>query len=166
MWPSASRFCVPGADDSDSDACVWMINPGWVNEKQGWGSAVVRMADENAKGLLNPYLTGTKAEGNGVSSPLLAQMPSYDNARIRAQRGAFIAFGEEPRALERLIVEDAESERKEGHHVYGRPVVIPRESLQNIRKELDRAGVSEGIIYPDLSGLCKELGRHLDGLDG
>ena len=41
--------------------------------------------------------------------------------------------------------------------------MIPRAHVATIRKELAISGISESLIFPELSGLCREIKRDFFG---
>lgn len=148
----------PGSgQDPDCDACVWVLNPGGVNERVFDFSNAVVMEDGNAEFLLAPYLHGLRADDpENKNRNLLAVIPEYVTERLRAQRGAFVAFGEDKDALEKLITNTSI------HPPLGRALVIGREVVHKLRRELDLAGVGESTVFPDIDGLCAELARRRD----
>ena len=142
------------------NACVWMLNPGQLNQKSHWGFSYVVTVDDSDKAatvLLNPYLHASAPEASpGVFAQPLAIIPEYVSPRLRAQRGAFVAFADDESALVRKILEDSATSP---HAPLARPVVISKEYLASIEQELDMAGVAESTIFPDVGGLCEELAR-------
>lgn len=138
----------------ESDACVWLLNPGELNQR-GWGfSDVVVVAEDDASELLNPVLRGTIAEKDGKPVALLSLIPEYVTDRLRAQRGAFVAFSWEPEGLMRMIAE-APGQLAD-------VVVVPADAAALLEHELDVAGVAESTVFPDLDGLSAELARRAD----
>jgi hypothetical protein len=154
---------VAGQKRERQDACVWMLNPGELNER-GWrfcNVVVVGDEDKEARGLLNPYLHGKPAQWKveGDEPPLLAIIPEHVSPRLRAQRGAFVAFGNDEDALNQIVV-DANHD-KPGTSI-ARPFVIEYNAARVIERELDVSGVTESDVFPDLDGLCGELARRHD----
>jgi hypothetical protein len=138
----------------EQDACVWLLNPGELNQR-GWGfSSVVTVTENDASELLNPVLHGTPAEKEGKPAALLSLIPEYVTERLRAQRGAFVAFAWEPEGLMRTVVE--------GPDRLAELVVIPADAVAALEEELDVAGIAESTIFPDLDGLSAELARRHD----
>jgi hypothetical protein len=142
---------------------VRILNPGELNER-GWGfSNVVVVGDEDkeARGLLNPYLHGKPAQWKVESDepPLLAIIPEHVSPRLRAQRGAFVAFGNYEDALDQIVV-DADQDKPAT--AIARPFVIEYNAARLIERQLDVSGITESDVFPDLDGLCGELARRHD----
>lgn len=186
-WSEGSHialfFAVASRSEDDTkDACVWALNPGELNHRN-WGfSDLVTVEQEHPEPaiLLNPYRHGTaprrearrsrifKARPSGRGSAvrvmtterpqhILAVIPEYVTARLRAQRGAFIAFADDPDDLLIQLVDD--QARGEGVRPLARPIVIDGLSAEAIEEELDDAGVTASTVYPDITGLGQELAR-------
>ncbi|TOF33655.1 hypothetical protein CGJ24_22745 [Vibrio parahaemolyticus] len=94
---------------------------------------------EHIKGKVDPW---------SISKPSL-YMPSHVTSRLRAQQGVF------------TIQPDVSSELELPNL---KKVVIDVESIDKIKWQLLRLGVSAKTIYPDLDGLCADLKfSHLQG---
>jgi len=87
----------------------------------------------------------------------VAITPIHASQRIAAQRGVFTIHGNERAALDRL------ARRKGKDRPCPRRMVIPRAHVATIRKELAISGISESLIFPELSGLCREIKRDFFG---
>jgi hypothetical protein len=127
----------------DSDACVWMLDPWWLNKQSLGEYDIPRPSD--------PRLSGW-APGNREPDGRLpvAIKPTQASPRITAQRGFFTIHGSERLGLHR-IGEDA-AKKKELHEL-----LIPGEFVKSIRADLILAGISETTIFPELEGLCREM---------
>lgn len=89
----------------------------------------------------------------------LAIIPAYSSPRIVAQRGTFTVFGEDPFALEDLAIKDRRAYSAEPHLAGLQLFRVPATAIASMRDELDVAGITESVIYPDLGGLGAEIGR-------
>ena len=78
----------------------------------------------------------------------------HNSPRIVAQRGAFTIFGHTNEPMEKIF-EDR------GFPGMGAiKVVLPASDLPNLRDALFGIGYADSMIYPDLTGLAKEIKRH------
>jgi hypothetical protein len=182
-WSEGSHialyFALASRRDNDtSDACVWALNPGELN-RRNWGfSDVVTLETEHPEPaiLLNPYRHGTKPYREAKMSSIfkdgshrriairktitkraqriLAVIPEHVTARLRAQRGAFVAFADDPDALLEQILEEGTFEAP-----LCVPIIIDGSSCESLEQELDRAGVASSTVYPDMTGFGGELAR-------
>jgi hypothetical protein len=129
--------CVP------HDIAVWMIEPQSLNKSLHKNDALFRPDDALAKRYLPPVWAGAELPGD----PLAVEVP-YNSPRITAQRGIFTVHGSNRRPLEDYFAEHG-----------GRccQFVVRRANVLDCRRQLRAAGISDTVIYPDLSGLCEEL---------
>jgi len=94
-------------------------------------------------------------DSDDAKEPLLATPASpllWDSAhvtrRVAAQRSRFMIFGTDPSWLMGM------SKDKTARLT---SISVPRGAIDQIRRELRDAGVTESVIYPDLDGLGREL---------
>lgn len=157
---------APGASHvPPADPCVWILNP-WRLNQAGWGfSSVVTMTQaelertSGASALLNPSCHGKPAVHEDKAVPMLAVIPEYVSPRLTAQRAAFVAFGDQPEALEEFGAKEA---AQAPEHAPLQAIVIPRVKAMSMRYELDAAGIAESTIFPDVSGLALEIAQRWD----
>ncbi len=81
--------------------------------------------------------------------PLLWDSPHLSR-RVAAQRSRFMIFGSDPSWL----VELAKSEDSQMESIR-----IPTGSINEIRRQMRDAGITESVVYPDLDGLGRELNQ-------
>jgi hypothetical protein len=163
-WTEASHialfFAVGCRKEVDSaDGCVWILNPGALNQERWKFPNVVTVDDQDVEAgvLLNPYLHGKAPEKvPGVDAEPLAIIPEYVTPRLRAQRGAFVAFGDNESALVNVILDDTP---QHPDAPIAKPLLIDADYSQEIERELDFAGVAGSTVFPDIGGLCSELAR-------
>jgi hypothetical protein len=129
------------------------MNPWWLN-KQTFGDYVLFPAGDSRARDHAPLQASVRLKGRLP----LGITPLRSNSRIVAQRGVFTIHGTERGALDRLA---AGGVRK--REVCLRKLLIPRDSIAGIRRELSVAGITESLIFPELSGLCRELKRDFFG---
>ena len=163
-WTEGSHialfFAIGSRKVTDAtESCVWVLNPGALNERL-WGFPNVVTVDDDEVGLralLKPYVDGKAPEdASGKSISPLAIIPEYVTPRLRAQRGVFVAFGGDESALVREVLDDAS---KTTPAPLCAPLVIDSDYAQEIERELDNSGVAASTVFPDIDGLCAELSR-------
>lgn len=129
----------------DTDAAVWAMNPWWLN-LQTFGKYVLIPADDPRVSEHAPLHSGQELKGKLP----LAITPINASRRIAAQHGTFTVHGTERGALDRLA-------RRKKEPPCLRRIMIPRAHVTKVHRELAIAGVSESLVFPELSGLCREI---------
>lgn len=92
-------------------------------------------------------------EPNDLDSIILVK-PKQNNKRILAQAGAFFAFG-----LDEEIKSDSVDKIKVGH------IVIPASVKGDILKELDKLGINEKTMFPDIERAARYITGTLSSRD-
>jgi hypothetical protein len=148
-WTESSLIALYFAirdNPGQRDAAVWVLSPWWLN-RETFGEYALFPADDPRASEHAPLRPGGRLTGRLP----LAITPIRASSRIAAQRGVFTIHGRERGALDRLA-------RRRGPH---RPcllrLVVPKNDVRSIRRELAVAGISESIVFPELAGLCREL---------
>jgi hypothetical protein len=148
-WTQSSLIALYFAirdNAGDTHAAVWAMNPWWLN-RESFGKYVLFPADDPRASDHAPLRPGQELKGKLP----LAITPIHASQRITAQRGVFTIHGTERGALDRL------AGRKGEERPCLRRLVIPSGSVATVRRELAIAGISESLIFPELSGLCREI---------
>ncbi|MGH7468220.1 MAG: FRG domain-containing protein [Longimicrobiales bacterium] len=130
----------------NGSAAVWVMSPWWLN-RETFQDYVLFPADDARAEAHAPLRTGAALRGDLP----IAITPIRASVRIAAQRGVFTIHGTQRGALDRL------AQRRVAGSPCLRRLLIPERNVANIRQELAVAGISESIIFPELSGLCREL---------
>jgi hypothetical protein len=139
---------------STANGAVWVLDP-WSLNEQAIGMQSVPIAD-NAK--LEAYAIASGSEGLGRDIPArvpVAVRPPRANPRINSQRGIFTLHGSLKSSLD-MIVKDVNT-KQSGRAIRLHKIVIDGASKSQLRKELYLAGITEGVLFPDLVGLCGEI---------
>ena len=131
---------------SKADAAVWAMNPWWLN-RQTFGEYVLFPANDPRASDHAPLRPGQELKGKLP----LAITPIRSSQRIAAQRGVFTIHGTERAALDRL------ARRGGTDSPCLRRIVIPNVHVSAVHRELSISGISESLIFPELSGLCREI---------
>jgi hypothetical protein len=154
-WTESSLIALYFAirdNSADVDAAVWVMNPWWLN-RQTFGEYVLFPADDPRAKEHAPLRPAQELKGKLP----IAITPIRASPRIAAQRGVFTIHGNDRTALDRLAC----LEGKDPPCL--RKWVIPRTHVATVRKELAISGISESLIFPELSGLCREIKRDFFG---
>lgn len=142
----ATHFALDGP--SDEPATVWCIDPiAWnrstpVLSEYGRHIHVLTTSDDESE----PYRPETTRRR--VRSPV-AIFGTHNSNRIVAQRGTFMVWGEDHKALEELADESTST-------LWRLNITGDRDVL---RKELNTLGFVETMVYPELTSLASELAR-------
>ena len=148
-WTQSSLIALYFAirdNAGDADAAVWAMNPWWLN-RETFGEFALFPADDRRANDHAPLHPGQELKGKLP----LAITPIHASQRIAAQRGVFTIHGSERGALDRLA-------RRRGKERPGlRRIVIPSAHVGAVRRESAISGISESLIFPELSGLCREI---------
>ncbi len=134
--------------DPKTNGCVFLINP--VDLNRAVDPKRPRVFDVNRDlSLINEYLllTGERDPKNGLNT--IAIHPSWNSERIMLQRGTFTLHGSK---IFSLTKEQAPS------LVY---VPILKEYKNFLLNELERIGISEMSIFPELEHVCNYLKRNM-----
>lgn len=145
---TALYFAVSSA--RTADAGVWMLNPWKLNDLV---ADIGEHLGITTTPRIKPYLYPPWDKTPIPETPAAIQ-PPFNSRRIAAQRGAFTIHG-----AARLPIETYTKLR--GHLSL---ITIPRQKLPNFSNQLARAGVSESLLFPELTGLCREIREKWKGV--
>lgn len=139
----ALYFAVFYKDENDiSDPCVWVLNPFDFNRQLHKIAQIFLFTDE----IVQKYLPEIWADANLPKNPIAFQ-PAYKSKRIAAQKGCFTIHGKNMQPLEQF--QDLSNCLKR--------IDIDRTYLDFIKAELIISGITESTLFPELSGLAREL---------
>jgi hypothetical protein len=138
----AVEAAMPHSEGEEiTDACIWALEPGSLNESQGFEPLLYSLNSDRLRRVLEPAFY--EPDGDAV---VLAAMAVESDIRMQVQRGAFTVHGS-PTPLERL----------EGSDRWLRKFLIPREAVPHIASDLRLLGVGLADLFPDLHNLAREL---------
>jgi|GEM_PF-3419913 len=161
------------AYDEDVQRVVWVMNPGVLNSlTTGRPTSFAPLLSHTALVQLRLKMPGS-IKGEKFTEQFIAEeinsLTSYDkpsveqlrypiafwpissgNIRIAAQKGCFTVHGTIPQPIESLF-ENSDLRK------YLIKIIIQRESVQLMRKQLQIMGMTPMSVYPDLFGLSSEL---------
>jgi hypothetical protein len=131
-------------------AALWVLKPKAMNEAARiqtdypWQVPILDMDDVD----VNKYLPSKLESGNKELEPLaVAATRRFD--RIRAQLGVFTIVHRNPRPLEQEVPQTLTK------------YVIPEDSKESIRTELNRLGFHAAAMYPDLEHLGRRIAERI-----
>jgi hypothetical protein len=133
------------------DAAIWILNPQVWNEHvlgAAWRNRILAIPDQP----LESYEPTDNLRT--LSTKPVAMAGLHNSSRIVAQRGAFTIFGSDKKPMEQIY---ADAGFPDNSLV---KVVLPSASLSALQQSLFGMGYSDSMIYPDLTGLAKEIKRH------
>lgn len=130
------------ANDDYSNSCVWMLNPFDLNRKLHKRPVIFLFSDKE----VTKYLPGIWSYKSLPEHPIAFQ-PAFKSKRIAAQKGCFTIHGKNQKPLEDLDELSGSLQK----------ISIKYFNTDLIKGELIMAGITESTLFPELSGLAREL---------
>jgi hypothetical protein len=134
------------------DAAVWALDPYELNWRTIHRDEVIPPSapgvTSNYRKLVKPWLPAVFSRKSQLPRKPIAVLPTHIARRISTQRSCFTVHGIDEDGL------DKQQEIKNGRLL---KIVIPAFKVQSIRRELERCGVDEITIFPDLDGLSRSV---------
>ena len=128
----------------DTDACVWVLTPGLLNEKEGFGNCIYPIDADTTQEMLLPAFKHNHHNPE-LKNKILACSSTENNLRMYSQYSNFTVHN----SLERL--EDICDENM----LY--KIIIPSGRKQYFIESLRVFGISESFVYPDLDHISNDL---------
>jgi FRG domain-containing protein len=125
----------------ESDPCVWVLNPFKFN-KHFRKKGIIFTSEEE----LQEYMPEIWSKDKLPENPIAIQ-PHINSKRIFSQKGCFMIFGSDQIDLAHHKLSDD----------FLIKIKIDNYQIEPIRDSLTVTGVTESIVYPELSGLAKEI---------
>lgn len=148
---------------NDKTPCVWMLNPSWLNyrndvtiknEETGEDKSLVLYTDYDAvaefpadKIIRDNYLDEHK-----LANLPVAVFPPHIDPRIVAQKSVFTIHGRLKNGFDVLLKKFTEEAQ-----ICKLRISSDQEKIEDMMKELNRLGMTETTIFPDLEGLSREI---------
>ncbi|QEC68308.1 FRG domain-containing protein [Panacibacter ginsenosidivorans] len=130
------------AKEDESNPCVWMLNPFALNRMLHRNEAIFLFTDKQ----VDDYLPAIWSGKNLPVHPIAFQ-PAFKSKRIAAQKGCFTIHGANQEPLDKTGTLDSCLKK----------IVIKYYNINLIKGELIVAGITESSLFPELSGLAREL---------
>ena len=149
--PLTALFFAVHEHPGGCDAGVWVLDPWWLNAKMRKGIDGPMEADwEEAQPYLLDIEEAFSGSEGGPTVPAAIEPPHVDR-RLAVQQSRLVIFGKtKDMARTRAAREPASTRRLA-------KIVIPSATIQEIQKELENAGFTISMLFPDLEHLSKEL---------
>jgi hypothetical protein len=133
------------------DSAVWMLNPYELNRRVSKKSEVVSPSAQGVSKVdakrVTPWLRERWSDAKIPEHPL-AIFPTHIARRISSQRACFTIHGSKKLGF---------TEFTKGVDPCLTKVIIPGRSVGNMRLSLERMGIDDTTIFPDLEGLGRSL---------
>jgi len=137
--------------DRKKDAAVWVLDPHWLNEETAYKR-------DDMEGVALPdwevaleYLPEKFESKKLRRKDPLALDPTHVARRLAVQRSRFTIHGTVFKGIEEVALR-SQSPRL-------RKILVGREKVKSVRKDLETCGISVTTLFPDLAGLGLELRR-------
>jgi hypothetical protein len=132
------------AAEAPSDACIWILEPHKMNEREGLGEYTPSIDAHMCRDMLRPAFSHYGQE----TSKVMAVMAAESDPRMFVQQGCFTIHSYQ-----------GPLNKREGHEDYLSGVRIPAHKVRELAMELDVCGFRKGDMFPDLGHLADELVR-------
>jgi hypothetical protein len=136
-------------DEPSADAAVWMLDPWYLNR---WSINSGEILVYNEKRATR-YLCESPFDEDRWPRKPAAIMPKYSNRRLSAQRGMFTIHGKWRKPLEEVIPRPRRGSPRLAK------IIIPKNSIPTMREQLRRTGVTDVVLFPELSSLALDMRR-------
>lgn len=128
------------------DACVWILTPGLLNKKEGFGDCIYPVDAKTAQAMLLPAFK-EKVLYNDINDKILACHSVENNLRMYSQQANFTIHNSKRKLID--ICDD--------NMLY--KIIIPSEARKKLLMDLEIFGITESFIFPDLDHISHDLKR-------
>lgn len=131
-------------ENDNTNPCVWVLNPHEFNKKYTGIDEIFTDGEH-----LEKYISKLWSKTPLPKGPIAIQ-PQINSKRISSQKGCFMMYG-----ADRIDIR--KDDGLENHLI---KIEIDIKSLEEIKDSLIVTGITESIIYPELSGLAREIQQY------
>jgi hypothetical protein len=135
------------SDKDRSNACVWLLNPYGLNKHFHNTAWIFSYRDRIMDKYLWDIFDDLDERRNSLPLSPIAFEPALKSKRIVAQKGCFTMHGKEATPLDQV----------DGLKGCLYKIEIDHHNIKDIMDEIIMAGISESNLFPELSGLSREL---------
>lgn len=137
------------------DSVVWIMD-GWSLNSRPQTYNMFSIPDETSP-IINSYvLPSTPIPSRSVEAFYpIAIRAKKSNARLMAQKGHFTIHGQLNTPLEDFVC--SLNKWKGFDPVYLKQIKISGKHKLNILKELYVSGISDSVVFPEITGICSEI---------
>ena len=151
MMGCPSKRLRDGTTQYTKQNALWILRPHEWNKHAlshiGHSGEILTPKDEG----INGHSTTVDFKDMAVSP--IAVYGAHNSPRIVAQRGAFTVFGQKAKSMEMIVEEETFPTG-----CLTKLLIEPR-YVDGIKNSVLNHGVTESVVYPDLSGLALEIRR-------
>jgi len=131
---------------AENDACVWVLIPGALNEKEGFGNCIFPSDAITIQHMLLPAFKEWGIEKD-VEDKIIACYSTDNNLRMYSQQACFTVHNSQ-RKLEDICDDNI---------LY--KITIPCDKREYFLRSLEVFGITESFVYPDLDHIANDLKR-------
>lgn len=147
----ALHFALKEHVNPTSDPCVWLLEP-YILNKCSNGKPYVYFTCKTTRDrnddFVDNYIFDDSVDDKMPEFPI-AIFPPHINSRLNAQKSCFTIHGSEFEGFEKLS--------KMKKQTFLVKLIIDKNSVSVLKKELVSSGITEAVIFPDFEGLSREL---------
>lgn len=146
--PLISVFFATETYDKSSqiDACVWVLAPGKLNEKEGFGNCIYPVDADTIQEMLLPAFKN-RGHNKKLVDKIIAYHSIENDLRMYSQQANFTIHN----SLRRL------EDMCDLHTLY--KIIIPANRKKYFFDSLRVFGITESFVYPDLDHISHDLKR-------
>jgi len=131
------------------DACVWVLAPGKLNEREGFGDCIYPVDADTIQEMLRPAFKD-REHNEELADRIIACHSTENNLRMYSQQANFTVHNS-LRKLEDICDSDT---------LY--KIIIPANRRLYFFESLRVFGITEGFVYPDPDHISNDLKRQYD----
>jgi hypothetical protein len=146
----------------DKTPCVWMLNPSWLNyvndatredKKTGESKSLVLYTDYKAVEEFHPdsIISECYLDEHKLADLPVAVFPPHIDPRIVAQKSVFTIHGRLKNGFNVLFTKHSDAQ------ICMLRISSDQNRIEEMIRELNRLGMTETTIFPDLEGLSREI---------
>jgi hypothetical protein len=140
----------------EKDAAVWILDPdNWNNTALKHMNFKSGILNKDAM-IIHNYET-KKLDTSILTSPPLSIYGDHNSPRIVSQRGVFIIYGSNNKPMEEIYKDIYDSD-----DILFK-FIIPKDKKADIILSLNKIGITESVIFPDLEGVACEIKNKIFG---
>lgn len=141
LYFAVEEYIYGGAEVS-SDACIWILEPHKLNEREELGEYTPSIDAHMCRDTLRPAFYHSAQE----TSKVMAVMAAESDPRMFVQQGCFTIHSYQ-----------GPLNGRQGHEEYLSCLTVPAHKVRELAVELDVCGFRKGDMFPDLGHLADEF---------
>lgn len=141
----AAYFALEKNRDSEIDACIWILIPRMINQKEGFGSCVYPIDAFTVQNMLVSAFKDSVNVDEMYQDKIIACHSVEKNLRMYSQQSSFTVHNSK-KSLEDIC--DSETLFK---------LIIPYQYKKSLYESITILGISTSFIYPDMEHISKDI---------